>query len=326
MSVLIASHEIHHTKMNFRRSIKTYVQFFYGVGLSPYRAGLQTRSKKLSCSDITNIVWFILCLYLFITYFLENMRTADVISKTSDFVYYLDLLFEIIRAASVFLQCMIRKQTFYDINFTFQEIESYFYTRLQHRVSYQSFRRRFNLKALIIILAYSQYLVGHIIRLTRGYVSSQMRILQALTVLTYIHIIFYIEALSYHLDQLNVVIKKDMLQCNSSSLSRATNNLRFQNQLKSLKWIHFRLWLVAQHINRAFGSILITLTLYSFMDLVVCAYWFYEEIEDRADVYKLFRRLKKIVWHHMIPLIITCFRSDITFINCCCLYGGFSSL
>lgn len=270
--------------MSYRESIKPYLQFLHAMGLAPYQAEYEVNANKFARSDITNIGWFSLCLFLIGDVIAENLKVSQLtFTKTNDLLYYIGLFLEFVRATAVFMQYMTCKQTLYDINYGFQEIKSCFNAQLQHRVPYRSFRRRLILKSLIIFLAYFQYLVGHIIRNIYGYVGSQMRVLQALTVLTYIHILLYIEALSHHLDQINVVIKNDTPPCAIFCPSKRTNIVELRNRLKTVKYIHFRLWLVAQDINRAFGWILVVLTLYTFTDVLVGAFWCYEEVRNGGD-------------------------------------------
>lgn len=274
--------------MDFPQIIKPFTRIFHLLGLSPCQAGLPTSTKKCVRSDIIAYCWFGFSLYLAISYYYGNANdpTALARSKMEILATDLDLIFELFRAASVLIQCIFYKQHFHDINHNFQKIEAHFRTQFQHILPYRSLKTRFYIKASIICAAYFQFFVGHVLRVIKyynGYVNNQLRTLQALTLLTFIHIILYIEALSFHLDQLNIVIKRDMLQRAASSSSSVSDKLRFHSQLKSVKFIYFGLWLAAQHINKVFSWVLVALSLYTFFDLVVCAFCFYEVINIGAD-------------------------------------------
>lgn len=272
--------------MSFSKIIKPYVRIFYALGLSPYHVEAETSTRKCIRSDVIPLLWFGFCLFLAISFLSENIRPPQQrnIHKVDVLWTDLDAIFEVIRGATVLAQCLFYKQYFYDISSSFNIIDYHFRIRFQHRVPYRSFKLYFRLKALLICGAYLQFFIGHILQLlkcSQGYdITKRLRALQGLTVLTFIYVILYIDVLSIHMEQLNVVVEKNMLPPNGFTSLTINNQLRFYKKLKSVKFIYFRLWDVTQKINKAFGWIFIALSSYGFFDLAVCAFCFYKGINS----------------------------------------------
>lgn len=270
--------------MSFIKSIRIYTIFFYVLGLAPCHSK-QSSSTPFVFGDMLKFFWFLLCAILAVNCFriVNFTPTLGDFTKSDSVIFSVDITFEFLRVAMVFIQCLSYKQHFQDIGYYFQCIESHFLISLQHRIAYGSFKKRFGWKVVIIALSYLQYIVVRFVqaRKTRYFrFSSQLRILQAITMFTFLHIIFYIEALSFHLTELNDVIRSGEVQTSSLPAlgTSNTNTNHYRNKLKSVKIIHFHLWLASQRVNNAFGWVLIVLFLYAFSDFTLCVFWFYEEL------------------------------------------------
>lgn len=277
--------------MNFLDSIKSYIFFFYVMGLTPCLTDAEPTVKKLTLGNIMKYLWFALCVCLTAVHFRRNIRdpVSDKLTISDVIFINLDLIFELLRAASVLAQCLFYKRYFYEINYNLRKIESYFYIHFRHRISDRPFKVAFKSKVAVVFAAYFQYMIGRTIHFG---IASQFRILQALTLLTFLHIIFYIDVLSFHVQQMNIVIKRDVVlqrdvvQQSDASTSNA-NRIQFRNQLSALKLIHFQVWLLACRVNEAFGWVLIALSIYAFFDFVFCIFWFYEDVKMKANLWEI---------------------------------------
>lgn len=270
--------------MIFIKSVRSFLKIFYLLGLSPFNGEIRSKKEGFAVSDVYKYISLIVSWILSISciYILFTDPIAEGLTPADTYIFLLSFICEIFRSTILFMQCVIQKKKFIEINYGFQKIASYFYIHLQHIIPYRTFRRKFIVRILIVSSAYIQYLLRHLFR-NRNYFgfSSRLRILQVLTVCTFLQIIFYVDNLTFHIKQLNVVIGKELVR-KKSIFTGNSNSVGNRQKLKTIKVLHYRIWSVAQNINSLFGWSLIALILNGFLDFIYCAYWVYEELHSRS--------------------------------------------
>lgn len=279
--------------MYYLGNIKRFLFFIYFIGIAPCPVGGQSKSKLYFVSDILKYFNFISCLFLsWHFYYVSTYRMNELFTSSDAVVFVLDMIFEIFRSVAVFLQCVFYQHHFHEIRYYFTQIELNFNLFFCHRISYETLKTRFTLKMVVILGAYLQYLIGHFMRiksLEDLLLTSQLRILQAMTILTFLHFMVYIDALNFYFNQLNTVVRSEMKRNQFNSIAKISmaHRLKYRNRLYSMKVLHYQLWKATQYINDAFGWIGMALILYTFSDVVLCLIWFYEEIKFDKDVWSI---------------------------------------
>lgn len=110
------------------------------------------------------------------------------------------------------------------------------------------------------------------------WLAMHLKIMQFTILLSFLQIIFYIDALRFHYHEFNLIVHRDFEQLNTKG--RREHERLILNKIKCYKIVHFRLWEASQRINKFFGWVIIGLVLYAFVDTVYSAFWLFEEFRD----------------------------------------------
>lgn len=265
--------------MDFKTELKIYLNGFYLLGFSPYQTSDEPdlSRKSLRCIKYAQvIICEAICMYV-LTFFGDHY----VVAETTLIQIY--LLCDMMRAVFICVQCICYKHCMADIINSIQKLNTSFYRQFNHRITYENFKRNYNMKVFSMFGIYSVYLIGYLARYFLNQRAplpvTMLKYLQLMTAMTYLHTIFYIDILSFHFSELNSIIQNYILQNHNVTFVRPNEIEKILNELKSFKIIHFEIWELTQMINRYFGWSTITLCLHAFSDLVYSAYWMFKEIQ-----------------------------------------------
>lgn len=213
------------------------------------------------------------------------------------------------------MQCLSHKRLIYEAMFTLRNLETYFAAHLQHHIQYRPFLKNFNKKVCIImgtfVLSVVPFVLQYMFYHRMDPVILQIKVLQTLTAVTTLHIVFHIDALGFHLGQLNAVIFRDIKDIQSESSvclvrlftpKKPTNFILIRNKMQCYKTVHFRLWEVAQKLNQFFGWTLVALLLQSFFDFVYTVYWQIGQLRRNFLLIKVIR--KKCYWNNLCSFLL----------------------
>lgn len=237
---------------------------------------------------IVQIVCMLLCLA-----YLVVIHPNSPILKTAGpvkFITFFYMLCDILKAFCVAMQCIVYERQMREIASTFNKLDSFFVIHLNHRIRCQKLGKKILVYAFVIVIManYVPYIVVFAVRaiIDKVYISYRIaaqfvHIMQSVTTM---HVIFYVEALTFYLSQLNCVIKRDM---GTNTTSRHTNKYKsrilVRNKIKCYKSVHFRLWEVSEQINVYFGWTMAVIFAHAFVKLVYTAHWMFE-----ANQYSIF--------------------------------------
>lgn len=273
--------------MDFKASTKLYLNIFHILGYSPYKpwSGSGTSHYSLRfLSKLMKIVHFILCFGSAIpSYYYLNINTDyPPLSTTETIIVNINLACHLLRATFVLIYCVYRKELIYDAMHIFSELRKYYANHMKHRVLYHGFRNGFGLKFFIGLGALAQYVISYLVRcLIRSYYTPLgilVKVLQLLTALNVLHIVFFIDALTFHLSELNAVIRRDIVSTNAMPNGKYKSDV-ICKKLKCYKVVHFHLWEIAQRLNTFFGWSMLTVLMHGFCDITYSAYWIFEELQ-----------------------------------------------
>lgn len=292
--------------MKLVEQTKFFLNLFFALGQSPYPIifGRCLNLKYISNRFIAIIPAFIIngiCITVAIKccYTLNTIGKWTTLGKGSSDIILTNFnaLAEILRALIVFGQCYCHKETLFDIMQMFRKIETIFANNLKHRISYTALCKQSRIRTILILGAYSQSTIIPFTQLIQygkyDPIILQFKLLQSMTSIAYLHIVFYIDTLCYFLAQLDFVIQRDakMVVNKKSPLYY----LHVRDSLKYYKIIYFRLWEINQELNYYFGWSLVILFLKTFVHLVFTIYWQVIQARKPDELLKLFRMSLKNV-------------------------------
>lgn len=191
---------------------------------------------------------------------------------------------DLLRSIFILMQCILYEHLIQEIIDIFVDLELYFRYKFQHRICYKQFFRKYHYKVVIIMTVCFLYISSFFFRLifdknTVGMPGVLYKMLQIMSTISYCYPLFFAELLNYHLNQLNLVIRKDLVRI-SILINKREKQMEVVQRLKCYKIVHFRLWMVNQRINKYFGYSIIAIFLHSFTDTVYSIFTGYERINS----------------------------------------------
>lgn len=279
--------------MDYRSSTRIYLNFFYILGYSSYEADAKYGSMKhLKISKyILAIVLMIFGIISLITMnalgdIPQGQRVAETI------IINVFILCDIARAAFVLMQCLIFNHLLIETNNTFISLELYFAKYLKHPITYSTFSKQYRRRMMTCMSFAIFYVTSYFFRCALGHNSSiagyLTKLMQLETAITFVHVIFYVNALHFNMQQLNLVIQRDTIVCKTvyGGKKKRMNYKEIRNRLKHYKTIHFNFYAISQKISRYFGYSLIAICMHAFTDPIYSIFWIYQLIKVDAPLYQ----------------------------------------
>lgn len=281
--------------MEFVKNAKVFLLLFYICGFSPYaptKHNLQlfttyTRKIPTLFQVLVGLYLTSICAYNL----LICMWNTTIKDRTNFFITSLFILCQMARIILATIQCIFYKTIYYRVINTLNFLEGYFAVHLQHRIKFKLFTNGVVKKMLLATVGFMQLIIMKI--LDTHPVDFYVTIIQMTSILTSCHLVFYIDLLSFHLEQLLVVIVRDSTTNHNTVdimfYKYSANCVFVRNQLKLYKTVHFTLWEINQCINKFFGWTMVAIFLQTFVDFLYCSYCLFEEFQDTLVLVKLIR-------------------------------------
>lgn len=284
--------------MEFVRNTKSYFQTFFYLGLTSLRLENSNNGVFTKLPVILHAL-IGLTMSISVIFSASTNREKYFFGRTEVMIINIRASCDIIRTIFMILQCIYYKRTISEIFREFQNFESFFATHFGYRIHYETLNRTFFVKMMLVLAASTQYAFAFALRAiilksttTHGL---RFKFTQALATATILHVIFYIEILSFHLDQLNNVVQRDLKNRENYGLPGLfirsfQKNIQIRDNINNFKNVHFRLWLLSKKINTYFGWCLIALFLHAFIDFFYSAYWLYIQTQKSVNPLRLIRK------------------------------------
>lgn len=170
----------------------------------------------------------------------------------------------------------------------FTQYERFVSHRLQFKMTYDRFRKRYNRRIVVSLAVFSLVFTTRIMFTTRTMFTTSdsgiqrhtsALILVFLTKLTDFQILFYISLLGYMLENVNrhIVDLFCVIDC-------AERNHMITATFKDYKVMYYKLWEISQSINDYFGWILVSLVMRNANATVQSIYWIIVDLHEE-DVF-----------------------------------------
>lgn len=285
------SDELLRVKMSFDNYFEPYIRKFSAFGVTLH----QPNAEKSFCAKIPVLIYALIsitapgyCAFQLIT----NDRLFQYFGLMELVILAVAAVGDVMRGVFHMVHAFSYESKLSKAWTTFRNLEPYFETHLDHRLSYQMFRRRFANKMLVVLGTYVLLIIAYILKNISTKIVSELsvpkRLMQISNALSTVYIVFHVDILSCFLTNLNAVIKRDVN--NELNQQFTFNKLAIVNKLKNYKIVHFRLWLISQWLSSTFGWHLLFIVLSAFADCVYSAFWLFEELNRDAGIFAKLRK------------------------------------
>lgn len=256
-------------EMDLKTSTRFCLNFFYFIGISSYHT--TTKSKFILICKVSKYLHAILTLYCCVSVLVAINANGILPPFTiaGTIIISIHNATVLMRSAFILVQCIFFAPNITEIMDIFEGIEAFFIHCLHHRICYKQFIQHYQQRVFLIIFFLLIHILPQIIRFLQqsaANVTNRFFVtLHIVTTLNYLHSIFFIELISFHLMQLNVVVISDV--------GCIHNQLSFRKRLEYYKILHFRMWVVGQRVNRYFGYNWIAILFHAFSNIVYSIFW-----------------------------------------------------
>lgn len=178
------------------------------------------------------------------------------------------------------IQCSVYSTAYLDMSRQINNIERLFKIKFHNRVDFKgchkTFRRKFWIIISVLIFATLINFWNHGWSFsTDQLLRCIVTILELMSTLVSLHPVLYVDLVNVFILELNkTLIKNKDGQFQASSVGIICKDL------KSLKFIHFEVWYLAQKINEYFGWGFVFLIIKYFIDILYLLYWIFIEIAE----------------------------------------------
>lgn len=246
------------------------MQFFFWLGHGP-SPELSTKSKILQMLPSTLFIVYHTCVFTS-GGVLQNVY-RETYGKHNNLITNFYLITEITTNVILYWQFVVNKGVLNKAVREFHEVAQMIYVNFGCQPELNKPFRRIRMKMFWILLTYTMdsciYLVPSLKVGKRLGLSLHFDVLQSATTIGCMHGVLYINLLNLYMKTLNQILK-----CHSmtSEIHHTMGNEQVV-LLNKMKMIHFRLWNIAQDINRFFGCGLGAMLLRNFVDSTFGIYW-----------------------------------------------------
>lgn len=280
--------------MTFKTIAKMYLTTFHILGFSSYQPnGNRNKYQLFKCA---RYIQAFVCIFLGLSA-LVSMNSVDNSSHqrvAETIIINIILICDVGRATLILLENIFYSDALDGIMNAFEHLELYFAKHLQHHISFRRFAKEYRINVIVCMGFAIFYSLNYCVRCWAGqycqYASYVTKWCQFVTAISYLHMIFYVKALSYYLCQLNAVIARDAIDNERNSMDQQLHGNRIRNKLKCIKVIHFRLCTISRRISHYFGYSTIALCMHAFTDPIYALFWLYLMIKSGSPLYNIWSK------------------------------------
>lgn len=232
----------------------------------------------------------------------NKVQAQRIIHQMEHFIIRIHAVSVMFRLLTVLVQSLFFHSRIKSILYGFGRVEQYFVENLNEPNITGSFMRAHLRKRCICIIAYIMMWIFYIARqlqtgdwsvITVNLSGFMMRASQFLTLL---YVIFFTDALAFHIAQLNAAIERHVdLNAFRQKFKRDTIESMLR-RLHHYKTIHFELWNIGRDHNAVFGWCTIATLLQAVVDFVYALFWIFDEVKHRRKILRIIFPVSALVY------------------------------
>lgn len=264
--------------------IRPYMQFFFWMGQGPSPDAHQALTTSRKILQMLPITFFVLCNIALFTYgvVLQNFYKEGYGKHKVIRNFY--LITELASNMLVYLQFAMNKgelnKAVREFNEVARMISLNFGCQPELVKLFTQIRWKMFFISIIYVLDICPYFLPPKVAGTDLKLGVFLDVLQSTTTIASMHGILYINMLNFYMKATNSLLIRHSM---SSEIHHTMDNEELVF-LKKMKMIHFRLWNIAQNVNRFFGCGLGAILLRNFMDSTFAIYWSFLIINNREKL------------------------------------------
>lgn len=237
------------------------------------------RIPKFLINFTPTILYFFLStsiLFNLFYYLILHPRFTKTIS-TIGFVFIIN---EYICSLTAIAQSLFSYKKMIQMSESFQSVEQYLVKKVEIKVNFNGFTKRYLTKVFIILLVYSCMVSTKFFWPNQNPNTPIMELgfslLRLFVIIPKLHALFYINLLKSFIKLANNIIEvKTSGIANASALVQCKHGFQMLQMLKHYKVIHYQLFLACQQINDTFGWNLVELCVITFLENAFMFYWLF---------------------------------------------------
>lgn len=273
--------------MNFKAIAHRFLYLFYVAGMSACnpRANSPVETWK------TRMIQFVpTCFYLTVIVAIgiiteyAHLRLQIFPDTMDTLVTHILILSECILNFTVVGQTILVRRNYNKLLHIYVELENYMNVRFGCPVRFEKFQRViYNVTIVLLIPFVVTWMVRKIIGSFAVNVTAENGLLmsQFVAIIVHLHAIVHVKLLNFYF-----TFATDGLKSKVAPVSATRTNDTFDltptqghnkgfNQLRQLKFIHFKLWEISMIINRIFGWSIAAMIFRNWVEVAYSAYWIY---------------------------------------------------
>lgn len=260
------------------------MQFFFWMGQGPSPDAHQALTTSRKILQMLPITFFVLCNIALFTYgvVLQNFYKEGYGKHKVIRNFY--LITELASNMLVYLQFAMNKgelnKAVREFNEVARMISLNFGCQPELVKLFTQIRWKMFFISIIYVLDICPYFLPPKVAGTDLKLGVFLDVLQSTTTIASMHGILYINMLNFYMKATNSLLIRHSM---SSEIHHTMDNEELVF-LKKMKMIHFRLWNIAQNVNRFFGCGLGAILLRNFMDSTFAIYWSFLIINNREKL------------------------------------------
>lgn len=260
------------------------MQFFFWMGQGPSPDAHKASTTGSKIFQTLPITFFVLCNISLLTSgaVLQNFYSETHGAKNLIRNFY--LITELVSNMFVYLQFAINRselnKAVREFNEVAQMISLNFGCQPELRKLFTQIRWKMFFILITYILDICPYFLPSMVTGINLELGIHLDVLQSTTAIGCMHGVLYINLLNFYMKAMNSTLIHHSM---SSEIHHTMGNEEFVF-LKKMKMIHFRLWSIAQNVNRFFGCGLGAMLLRNFMDSTFGIYWGFLIINNREKL------------------------------------------
>lgn len=287
-------------EMSFKHFSWKYINFFFLLGLSPYRSIKKQKSPTTITSQLFRFVLYIpSVLYVIYVILIIFCFFELKLHQQISFSYSLRSIYTL----NIFLNCFIAldcspivSNSLEKLWCKFESLEQYCNQQMQLRWPYAQCDRKLFIKYCSILLLFS-FQIGTKIWFRRSRSVLTVLFTYSIIVITFLslmHALFYLETFHFVLKMINknLSISDDFGETGIEFKLPKIYERKALHDIEICKSVHYKLWRISKLINENFGWIFVCYFMQAISNVLNLVTWFIIDIHEK-DLIKEFRVLSK---------------------------------
>lgn len=260
---------------------QNHLNIFHWIGQSLIIRNQMENSKFKRFLEYVPVVFVLL--FYFLSVYVEMLNhyegKGNVTEKAALIIYIIRMTTLISTQLIVIIQIIRNPEESYAILRILNRLYMFMKNRMNVKLSFHEYKRRYLLRSIIIV---GIYVLSMILKKMAKTLSPEWPkvygILIAVRCIFHacgkIHVLFYIELFNW-LSQRGTKFIETQLNKGQFMIYGNRDEDEYTHILRHCKYVHFKLWKSMRHIEHYFGWFLISIFLYSFIDILYSLCWLF---------------------------------------------------